>query len=147
MGDFAVGSRLLPHAALSGTHSQAAATTLKLCKVVQRGGTLIKTARSASLRRSSRIYIRIPVTLSGTLPNGKAFTEETNVLSVSKYGAKLATQMPLKVGMEVKVQPKRGRDSGLFRVAWTGRPGSPREGEAGIEYVRVSNLLGVSFPE
>ena len=101
----------------------------------------------ASLRRSARVNVRILVKLSGTLPDNQAFTEETYVITVSKYGAKLKTQKPLKVGMQVKVQPVGRRQAGLFKVVWIGRSGSPREGEIGIEYVNVSNLLGIAFPD
>jgi hypothetical protein len=101
----------------------------------------------AALRRSARVNVSIPVTLSGTLPGGETFTEETSIITVSKYGAKLKTQQPLRVGMEVKVQPHRRLQSGLFKVVWTGRSGSPRQGEVGIEYVNVSNLLGLVFPD
>ena len=102
---------------------------------------------SSPLRRSARVNIRLPVKISGTLPGNKPFTEETFVLTVSKYGAKIKSQQPLQVGMQLKVQPKGRRDSALFRVVWLGRAGSPREGETGIEYITVSNLLGVAFPE
>ncbi len=101
----------------------------------------------ASLRRSARVNIRIPVRLSGKLADQTPFTEETIVLTVSKFGAKIKTVQPVQVGMEVKLQPKTRRDSALFRVVWVGRAGTPREGEIGIEYVRVSNLLGVAFPD
>ncbi len=106
-----------------------------------------KPYKTAPLRRSSRIYLRVPVTLSGTSPEGKPFSENTYILSISKYWAKLVTQLPLRVDMRVKVQPRNGKDSALFRVAWVGREDTPRAGEAGIEYVRVSNLLGITFPE
>ncbi len=108
---------------------------------------MIKSPKRSPLRRSSRIYLRVPVHLSGTFPDGKPFVEDTHILSISKYGAKLASRLPLKVGMQVKVKPKKSHDSALFRVAWLGAPDSPRSGEVGIEYVRVSNLLGVVFPE
>lgn len=101
----------------------------------------------ALLRRSARVNVHITVKLSGTFPGGKAFTEETSVVTVSKYGAKLKTQQPLTLGMQVKVQPRGRRQAGLFKVVWIGRPGSPREGEIGIEYVNVSNLLGIAFPD
>jgi hypothetical protein len=93
------------------------------------------------------VNVRIPVRLSGTLPGGKPFTEETFIVSISKFGAKVKTRQALEVGMQVKVQPHRRREAGLFKVVWTGRPGTPREGEAGIEYVEVSNLLGIAFPD
>ena len=108
---------------------------------------MAKAVSPSSLRRSSRVSVQIPVRLSGTLPGGKPFTEDTFIVTISKFGAKLKTRQPLEVGMRVKVQPHQRHEAGLFRVVWTGRPGTPREGEAGIEYVEVSNLLGVAFPD
>jgi hypothetical protein len=101
----------------------------------------------APLRRSSRVNIRVPVTISGTLPDNRPFSEDTFILSVSKYGAKVQTRQPLALGMQVKVKPNQRADAGLFTVVWVGHAGTPREGEVGIEYVRVSNLLGVTFPD
>ena len=101
---------------------------------------------SAPLRRSSRVHIQIPVTLSGTLPDGRPFNEEAYLLDISKFGAKLRTQLPLRLGMQIKVLSKKSSDSALFRVVWTGDAGTPRAGEIGIEYVAVSNFLGITFP-
>ncbi len=97
------------------------------------------------LRRSARVQLRISVNISGTHPDGKAFDEDTLIVSVSKYGARLKTQTPLKVGVQLKVQLK-DKKSALFRVVWVGKDGTPRAGEVGIEYIEVSDLLGVSFP-
>lgn len=99
------------------------------------------------VRRSRRIQVRIPITLSGALPDGKPFTEETFVLTVSKYGGKIKTTQPLTAGSRVKIQPKGKKESDLVRVAWVGHAGTSRAGEIGIEYVKLSNILGVSFPD
>ncbi len=85
--------------------------------------------------------------VSGILPDGKSFTEEVNIVSISKYGAKLETRLPFRVGMEIKVQPRQRRQAAAFRVVWMGGEDTPRAGEVGIEYVRISDLLGVAFPE
>ena len=106
-----------------------------------------KSNQSAPLRRSSRVHIQVPVSISGTWPGGEPFNEEAYLLTVSKFGAKLKTPLPLRQGMQVKVIPRNRRGSALFRVVWTAQEGSPRTGEVGIEYVEVSNLLGISFPE
>lgn len=105
-----------------------------------------KPPKPAPLRRSTRVIARAPVTISGVL-DGKSYTADAHILTISKYGARLKVDLPLKVGMEVHVQPKQGESSALFRVVWTGREDTPRAGEVGIEYVKVSNLLGVTFPE
>lgn len=99
------------------------------------------------LRRSARVQVRIPVTISGTLADGNSFTEETYVLSVSKFGAKLKTKQELEPGMEIRVKPRMRTEGAPFQVVWTGREGTLRAGEIGIQYVKVSNLLGITFPD
>lgn len=102
---------------------------------------------SAPFRRSSRVHLQIPVTIWGTFPDGTPFNEETYLLDISKFGARLKTQLPLQPGMEVEVKPRMGSKSALFRVVWTGEAGTPRAGEVGMEYVHVTNLLGINFPD
>ena len=102
---------------------------------------------SSPFRRSARVNLRIPVNISGKLPDNKPFSEDTFAVTLSKFGAKIRSSLPLKEGMQLKLRPKGRRDFSLFRVAWVGQAGTPREGEIGIEYVKVSNLLGVAFPE
>jgi hypothetical protein len=102
---------------------------------------------SIALRRSTRVHAHIPVTVSGTLPDGKPFEDDTYILSISKYGARLKTQLPLEVGMQIQVRPHHRNQAGLFRVVWVGREGTPRKGEAGIAYEEVSEFLGIAFPE
>jgi hypothetical protein len=100
-----------------------------------------------ALRRSVRVQVRVPVTLSGTHPDGSAFQQQAFIMTVSKFGAKLKTDLPLRVGTQIKIRPAKGSKPGLFRVVWVGREGSPRAGEVGIEYLQVSNLLGITFPQ
>lgn len=106
-----------------------------------------KEAATPPLRRSARVNVRVPVRVSGTLPDKKPFVEDTHIVTVSKYGAKMKSEQTLEVGMQIKVKPHQRKESGLFRVVWVGRAGTVREGEVGIEYVHVSNLLGIGFPE
>ena len=106
-----------------------------------------RTASSLPLRRSVRINIGCPVRISGKLANNAPFTEDTRVLTISKYGAKMKTRLPLKVGMHVKIQPLQAKNVGVFKVVWVGREGTPWAGEVGVEYAgKPLNLLGVSFP-
>jgi hypothetical protein len=107
----------------------------------------MKSAGPAPLRRSVRVQVRVPVTVSGTQSDGSSFRKQGFVTSVSKFGAKLKTEVPLKLGSQIKIQPPKGSKPGAFRVVWVGREGTPRAGEVGIEYVQVSNLLGITFPE
>jgi hypothetical protein len=82
------------------------------------------------------------------LTNHVPFAEDAQVVTVSKFGAKLKTRIPLKVGMPVKVEPLLGKNAGVFKVVWVGREGTPRAGEVGVEYAKeIANILGINFPD
>lgn len=98
------------------------------------------------MRRSTRIQVRIPVSVTGILPSGESFTEQTYVLTVSKFGARLKCSYPLSPGMEIRVKPKVGNADAVFHVVWAGG-GAGDPGEVGIQYVNASNLFGVAFPD
>lgn len=100
----------------------------------------------ASMRRSTRVQVRIPVIVMGTLPNGETFSEETYVVTVSKFGARLKCSYALTPGMELRVKPKAGDEDALFQVVWTGGRSGP-SGEVGIQYVKRANVFGVAFPD
>ncbi len=102
---------------------------------------------AAVFRRSSRVRVRIPVTIEGELPDGTPFTEETYVVSVSKFGAKLETNYSLEPRSEIRLRSKARPDEALFQVVWLSRNDTGRPCQAGIQYVRVSNFLGIVFPD
>lgn len=107
-----------------------------------------KTTSSAPLRRSGRVNIACPVRISGMLAKSLPFEENAQVVTVSKFGAKLKTHTSLRVGMQLKVQPLLGARSGLFTVVWVGREGTPRASEVGVEYAgEISGILGINFPD
>jgi len=107
-----------------------------------------KTSSSLPVRRSARVNIGCPVRISGMLAKNVPFAEDARIVTLSKFGAKLKTRMPLKVGMPVKVQPLLGEKSGVFKVVWVGREGTPRAGEVGVEYEKeVASILGINFPD
>ena len=98
------------------------------------------------MRRSTRVQVRIPVIVTGTLPGGESFSEQTYVLTVSKFGARLQCSYPLTPGMEIRVKPRAGSQDAVFQVVWAGGR-SGNSGEVGIQYVKVSNLFGITFPD
>jgi len=100
----------------------------------------------ASMRRSTRIQVRVPVSVTGVLPGGESFTEQTYVLTVSKYGARMKIRHPLSPGMKIRVKPKAGDHDAVFHVVWADG-GSDDSGEVGIQSVSPSSHFGVSFPD
>ena len=101
----------------------------------------------ATLRRSSRVQLRIPVTISGTFSDGRPFSEEAHLKDLSKFGARLKTELPLKLGMQLRMRAKQSANEGIFQVVWLGQEDTPRAGEVGIEYLEVSTFLGITFPD
>ena len=101
-----------------------------------------------SSRRSGRVNIACPVRISGLLGKDVPFAADAQIVTLSKFGAKLKTRAALKVGMELTLQPVLGEKSGVFKVVWVGREGTPRAGEVGVEYgEEVTSILGISFPD
>lgn len=92
--------------------------------------------------------IACPVRISGVSAKNTPFAEETILTTVSKFGAKVKTKVPLKPGMQVKLEPIYGTTSGLFKVVWVGREGTPQAGEVGLEYsTEITAILGINFPD
>jgi len=109
---------------------------------------MAKTTSALPLRRSARVNIACPVRISGTLPNHVPFEEDAQIVTVSKFGARLKTPIQLHIGMKLTVEPLRGKKSGVFRVVWVGRAGTPRAGEVGVEYATaITGVLGINFPD
>ena len=113
---------------------------------LQEGEGLMGLSLRVSMRRSTRIQVRIPVSVTGTLPSGESFTEQTYVLTVSKFGARLKCSHPLSPGMEIRVKPKAGNADETFHVVWA-RGGADGAGEVGIQCVKATNLFGIAFPD
>jgi hypothetical protein len=108
---------------------------------------MVRTPSSLPLRRSTRVNIGCPVLISGLLGNNLPFAEETRIITISKHGARLRTRLPLKVGMQLKIQPLNGSNIGVFKVVWVGREGTARAGDVGVECPgTVASVLGVNFP-
>jgi PilZ domain len=68
-------------------------------------GAMMETAK----RRSDRVLIALPVSVSGIDAEGKPFTEETATVTVSQHGAAIAFRTPLVPGQEITVRRHRIR--------------------------------------
>src|ERR1035441_3564923 len=109
---------------------------------------MAKTSSALPLRRSARVNIACPVRISGMLPNHVPFEEDAQIVTVSKFGARLKTPIQLHIGMKLTVEPLRGKKSGVFRVVWVGMLATMRMGEVGVEYATaITDLLGINFPD
>jgi hypothetical protein len=101
---------------------------------------------SVNRRRSGRIPHKLPVILSGIDRDGFNFGEETETVSISKHGASVRTAYELRLGQEISARTKDTHRVGQFVVVWVGQPGTPGEGQVGLEWVEVRRFWGVEFP-
>jgi hypothetical protein len=96
-------------------------------------------------RRSSRLQFRCRVKISGFDPKGIAFSEETETITISKFGASLQTQRPYTKGQVVTVHTVDLGHTGQFQVVWMGQPGTREAGQIGIEWVDARGFWGIEF--
>ncbi len=91
-------------------------------------------------RREPRTEVRLPVRIFGTDANGRAFSESVFTLDVSREGARLGgVQAQIKIGEIVGLT--HGQNKGRFSVKWIGQPGSPPQGQLGLQNISPQKPL------
>ncbi|HET7842394.1 MAG TPA: hypothetical protein VFM21_12340 [Terriglobia bacterium] len=98
-------------------------------------------------RRSTRLDIAIPVTLTGRDARGQSFREETQTATVNLHGAKVSTQHEILVGMQVTVENPL---NGALEKAVCVRVYEPVPDETGhyvaLQLIRPGNIWGIEEP-
>lgn len=83
-------------------------------------------------RQSRRILVKLPVSLIVDTPGGWE-THPASTVDLSDRGLKVSTDAPLTseqvVGVILSRTPER------CRVAWKGQEGTPRAGQAGLQFL------------
>src|SRR5208283_2747043 len=97
-------------------------------------------------RRSSRLQFRCRVKISGVDAEDNRFSEETETVCISKFGAALKTARQYTMGQTVTVHTVDLGHTGQFQVVWIGQPGSREAGQIGIEWVDARRFWGIEFP-
>lgn len=98
-------------------------------------------------RRSSRIAIAIPITISGKDAAGNAFKEKSRTTVINKHGAKISTYHHLALGTIIKVENQLLGRSAQATVVWFGDRHSPRAPlEIGIRLAEAQNIWGIELP-
>jgi hypothetical protein len=86
------------------------------------------------------------VKISGVDPAGNAFSEETDTISISKFGACLRTAHTYTLGQILTIHTLNLGHTGQFQVVWMGQPGTRDAGQIGIEWVDARRFWGIEFP-
>jgi hypothetical protein len=97
------------------------------------------------LRKSTRVFIEVPVRVRGARTNGPAFDESTRIVTLSKHGACLVSGYVLQVGMKLRLETSAGREF-LSNVVWVGSEASRSGGQVGVQCRGLAQSLGFQFP-
>lgn len=83
-------------------------------------------------RRSDRLTLTLPLTISGIDENGDEFECEAQTINVNRDGARILIPRLLRSGQQVKVVNKLSRREAVFRVAGPLAPLTEKGGEFGF---------------
>lgn len=98
-------------------------------------------------RRSTRLTISIPISLSGKDANGHSFKENTRTIIINKHGAKIPTVHDLALGAELTVENRALGTTARANVVWLGERQDPQKPvEIGIQLTDPGNIWGIEFP-
>ncbi|MBZ5542057.1 MAG: hypothetical protein LAO07_00070 [Acidobacteriia bacterium] len=101
---------------------------------------------SAAGRRSTRLAIAIPISLSGKDASDRAFKENSRTVIINKQGAKVITFHELALGSEVMVENRALGRSAKATIVWLGdRKSSKDPQEVGVQLFEAQNIWGIDF--
>lgn len=72
----------------------------------------------SAIRRSGRIALEIPIRVTGTDSAGRPFTEKTQTLGLSQFGAKIFLRIQAYVEQEVVVRHLQKEKEAAARIVW-----------------------------
>jgi PilZ domain len=96
-------------------------------------------------RRSQRVILSVPVTISGESPKGK-FTEETKTLVVNAHGALINLAAKVSQGQQLEVKSVTNPEPQVCKVVYIG-PTVQGQTQVGVEFTKPAPLFWhVAFP-
>jgi hypothetical protein len=96
-------------------------------------------------RRSQRVILNVPVTISGESPKGK-FTEETKTLVVNAHGALINLAAKVSQGQQLEVKSVTNPEPQVCKVVYIG-PTVQGQTQVGVEFIKPAPLFWhVAFP-
>jgi len=103
-------------------------------------------AADAGRRRSMRVLLSVPILVSGKLPEGQEFKEDTRTLVVNAHGALIALNAPVTADQLITVANKSTQQSLDCRIVYLGRAQDGKT-QMGIEFLKPSPAFWqIDFP-
>jgi PilZ domain len=99
----------------------------------------------ANRRRSQRVILSVPVSVSGTGPKGK-FTEETKTLVVNAHGALITLAAKVMQNQQLELKSASNPEPQSCKVVYIG-PSVQGQTQVGVEFLKPApNFWHVAFP-
>jgi len=96
-------------------------------------------------RRSQRVMLSVPVTLSGQTADGP-FSEDTQTLVINAHGALIGLKAKVSQGQTMRIRTRMYPEEQDCRVIWVG-PTAEGKTQCGIEFAQPApNFWQVNFP-
>jgi len=90
-------------------------------------------------RRELRLFLRLPVRISGVDAEGKAFEQDVHTHDMTATGVRLqGIKHPLERGGIISIQYRTSKAK--FQVRWVKRPDSPWHGHVGLKLMERENM-------
>ncbi len=91
-------------------------------------------------RRENRVFVSLPVVVTGIDQNGNSFTQTAHTVDVSHTGARLNGIRCFR-GVGEMINLECGSRSAKFMLVWIGRPGSSEDGEFGVRALQPERRI------
>jgi hypothetical protein len=92
-----------------------------------------------SPRTEKREFIALPVRATGIDADGNTFRSPVCTLDLSSNGARIHGLRDLSVGQTLTLEYQNNKVR--YEVVWTGVPGTPRAGQAGLRRIDTERFL------
>lgn len=97
-------------------------------------------------RRSMRVLLSVPITVTGKNTSGQEFTEQTRTLVVNAHGALISLVAQVVAGQSIRIANTASEQSLNCRVVYVSAPQAGRS-QMGIEFERPSpTFWHIDFP-
>jgi len=100
----------------------------------------------SSRRRSQRLFIQIPVVVSGQLDKSAPFSEETNTVVLNAHGALVQLNTAVQIGQKVMLQNVRTKEQQEVTVVFLA-PAEGQKSNVALEFTSPRpDFWHVAFP-
>lgn len=101
--------------------------------------------QETSRRRSQRVLLNVPITVSSDAPQG-AFSEDTQTLVVNAHGALITLAAKVSPGQSLQIKVRSAPETQACRVVYLG-PSVDGRTQLGIEFSKPApNFWHITFP-